>query len=490
MDSNLYKQLKIDLFLKQIQVLSQTNKITPKQVYIQLINQEIVEKERSQDLSDVFNNLQIINKYNDKMDVFVNPNWNYFCQLISKNVKQFYHMNPIKIYIPLKYENIESSVQRIFTFINSNNIEHCSKLSRQVRVDDLVIRVYNKNDADKIIEFVNNDEELSNNMYNPNAFCINEGKVGLTMDRNLSYNETLSQYICDYISIVNDQNIFANYYGFQNYLEDELNQLVVKEEISKQILMCQKKERRIMPQYLQTLEEITKVILMNMKSLSKDSFYNYFDEINTEEYNKQKSEEYKDFVYQKMMNESYLLFKEVVSIIANKYGYKNTKEALENYKNTGDINYITRTNNAREKVSTSKTFKTFINLINLEKEIDRLMPKFKEREIRTPKEIILEEVCKTTYEVCQVPERNYCGKAQVARALIRMHNNDYMSITRTNKARKMAQEHIKPEEVPEILKRSLETNGYIIENESDLYELYATHIEYLCSIKNLKRGRN
>ena len=31
-------------------------------------------------------------------------------------------------------------------------------------------------------------------------------------------------------------------------------------------------------------------------------------------------------------------------------------------------------------------------------------------------------------------------------------------------------------------------SGYIIETESDLYELYGTHIEYLCNKKNVGRG--
>ena len=42
----------------------------------------------------------------------------------------------------------------------------------------------------------------------------------------------------------------------------------------------------------------------------------------------------------------------------------------------------------------------------------------------------------------------------------------------------------------DIIIKSLENSGYIIENETDLYELYATHIEYLCNNEIKEVGYN
>jgi len=110
MDNNVLNQLKRDLFLKQIQLLSQTNNITHKQIYAQLISQEIPERERLIDISKIFNSLQENNKSNPKIDVFADPNWNYFCQFLSKNVIEKFNKNPIKIYVPLKKRNIEKNI--------------------------------------------------------------------------------------------------------------------------------------------------------------------------------------------------------------------------------------------------------------------------------------------------------------------------------------------------------------------------------------------
>jgi len=156
--------------------------------------------------------------------------------------------------------------------------------------------------------------------------------------------------------------------------------------------------------------------------------------------------------------------------------------------------YITEKNGLREKVENSKTFRTYINLFSeeeLEKEFERFKPqlsKEQQEKIKTEKEMILEQICKETYLSCQTEERGNSGKIQVAISLIRMKNNNYESVTRKNNAREIAQKHLKPKEIENIIKKSLETNGYIIENEEELYELYATHIEHICNRK-LGKGR-
>lgn len=486
-------KLRIDLFLKQIQLLSQSSRINQKQIYVQLASLNVPEEERNINLSQVFENLQEINKNNDKTDVFVDQKWSYFCQFRSKHANHIYSMNPIKLYIPLRQENLEQSVQKIITYIEQNNIEHCSKLAKQIRNDNFVIRVSKKEDADKIIEFVNNDQELSLNTREPNPFCIQEGKVGLAMDRSLSYNTILSQYIDSYIKLCNEQKVFASQEGFKDFLNIQLVQLTSKDNLADYIKMLEYSDIKNLPKSLQTVKEITTLLTKVMDGEQKESLYEYFEKIQEDlEYDEESmgytSGEYKDFDYVNLYNSGETLLKEIVNTMYEKYGLPHIRLALETYKNTGNAGYITRTDDLRNKVENSKILKTYISLIDIDGALNCLVPKVEVKETKSQDEIVLEEVCKSTYVACQTPEREYSGKTQVARSLIVMQQNNFDCVTRQNNARRVAKEQIDPSKIRETVIKTLVSNGYIIENEEDLYFLYATHIENLCLNNEKERG--
>lgn len=491
MQNNFNKKIEISTFLLQMQTLFikyDFNQSNIKHIYKKIVTLGIPQNDQKEKISTTFNLIQTNNKFNEKMNVFVAPYWKYFCQFKSHNFNKNYPINPIKIYIPLKRENIEISIQKIFDFINENNIEHTSKLASDVRVDDLVIRVTKKEDADKIIDFINKNEEL--NLYNPNPFCITDGKVGLTMDRGLSYNDILSKYIFYYLKEATKSKTIASYEGLKYFLERSLYQLKSKIDISEQIKFFEQDELDNLPVMLQNLEEITSIIIKNLDFATKKDLYEEFDKINSEQYNEKQSQEYGKFDYIKMGAENNQLLKEIIETMVEKYGEISTKKNILLYRDTRDIGYITKTNDLRKKVAESKTFQTYINYIDLEQKINSLMPKKIElSEVKLSKESILEYICKETYIAFQTPEKLNSGTIQVASALIHMSNGNYNRITRTNNARMLAKENISPEEVKFLVEKILEANGYIIENEVDLYQLYATHIEYLCNNDKMKRGR-
>lgn len=495
MENNFRKKIEINTFLTQMQTLFIKYNLTErdvKSIYAHLVTVGIPEREKKQDLSESFDILQNYNQNNEKMNVFVAPNWRCFCQFVSKNANKAFGINPIKLYIPLKKQNIENNVQRIFDFINQNNIEHRSKLARQTRVDNLVIRVLNKEDADKIINFVNNDLELTKDMYEPNPFCINEGKVGLAMDRSLSYNDTVSKYILNYIKEETERKNIVSYQGFVNYVQRNLYKLKAKQDLSEYINKFANNEQLYeLPTYLQNLEEITTIILKNLEGQPKKSLYQEFERQNSQEYLEKQANEYYEFDYTKMYTENNALLQNIITTMVRKYGEHGTRINLKRYKETGDSGVITRTNNLREIVENSKTFRTYLGLINIDREFDILMPKRNEDlvlETKLSKEAILEMACKETYLRAQ--KIDYDGQSQVAMALINASKNkDYQWFTRTNNARRQIQENIAPDQIEEVIRKSLEANGYIIENDVDLYELYATHIDYLCNNSEVKRGR-
>lgn len=493
MQNDFNKKIEISTFLLQMQTLFikyDFTELNIKHIYKKLVTIGIPQNDQNEKISDIFNFIQEKHKFNEKMKVFVAPYWKYFCQFKSQKSNQIHLMNPIKLYIPLKRKNIEYSVQKIFAYINENNIEHASKLASDVRVDDLVIRVSKKEDAEKIINFINNDEELKQNMYDPNPFCINDGKVGLAMDRSLSYNDVLAKYIFYYIKESTNNKTIVSYEGLKYFIDRNLFQLKSKIDLSEQIKLFDQDKLDALPLYLQNLEEITTLISQNLEFANKEALYKEFEKTNSEYYNIEQSQEYGEFDYIEMGIENNKLLKDIITTMSEKYGEIATKKNIKLYRDTRDIEYITKTNNLRNKVAESKTFQTYINYIDLEREINLLMPKkTNTTEIKLSKESILENICKETYMAFQTPERAYSGTIQVASALIHITSGNYNRITRTNNARQLAKENIKPEEVKELVMKSLEKNGYIIENEVDLYQLYATHIEYLCNNNEVKKGR-
>lgn len=487
------KQNKIDFFLKEIQRLSKSYQVDKKQVYAQLIKFGIPYEERTT-LKEFFPTLIKENLNPKNLDVFVDERHSYFCQFKSKDCSLIYEMNPYKIYIPLKKQNIEKNIKKIFKFISSNNIPHASKLSARVRNDSLVIRVSNSNDANKIISFVNENINKQD-LYEPSPFSINENNVALSADRHLSYNETVANLIYEYIEKENKDNKIASYEEFRKFVANRLFVLQNKLDLSN-IIKEKNKDQDLseMPNsvYLSNLEEITHIILLNLYDSKVSEAEMYISSTNEASHLQQMNYEYKEFDnFQKDQD----LLKELIEVMIKKYGANYTKTALKEYKNERNINAITRTNNLRERVEESKSFLTYLNytndnylLINNYIQEHYQANKLQDNEeIKNFKEKLLEEVCTATYFACQTPEREFCGKLQVARLLIRMQCGDYKAITRTNNARQNAIDNIKPDEVYNLVKSSIEKNGYIIEDERDLYELYANHIEFIC--RPQQRGR-
>lgn len=88
-------------------------------------------------------------KNRSNIKVFVDDNWKYFCQFTNDDITINGTLDYIKLYIPLDLNHIEEGANRIFDFLERNNIKHHSKIATHVRVDDVVVRLYRKEDAMK-----------------------------------------------------------------------------------------------------------------------------------------------------------------------------------------------------------------------------------------------------------------------------------------------------------------------------------------------------
>ena len=123
-------------------------------IYHNLIMQGVNPKDKKIDLTPTFDKWKDFFKDYSNISVFVDPNWSYFCQFVSKDPTASMQPENIKVYIPLDGEHIERGVKEIMAFLANHSISHQSKVSKKIRFDDVVVRLANESDARKLLDFI------------------------------------------------------------------------------------------------------------------------------------------------------------------------------------------------------------------------------------------------------------------------------------------------------------------------------------------------
>lgn len=180
------------------------------------------------------------------------------------------------------------------------------------------------------------------------------------------------------------------------------------------------------------------------------------------------------------------LLLEIINTMINKYGNLGAKNAILKYKKDKKIEYITRAKDLRKKIKSSTNFNSYIDSISKEELENLINSKTKEdseqdieinsKEKTIDKISLLEEISKEIYK--SAINSSADGEKQVAISLIKLSNGQYEYITRSNDARTIAKENISSDEVENLIRTTLENEGYIIENDIDMYYLYANRIKY------------
>lgn len=185
--------------------------ITPNMVYTILINYGVLERENVENLFNIW-----IERFKQRpgINVFRTDDFRYFCQFVNGN---FNPRSAIKIYVPLKKHNLDENVTRIFDFIRSNNIMHYSKVAKEVRNDNVVIRVSNQKDATTIIDFINSNDDIKRSLNPVSPLTFSYKGIGVSRDGNLSYNMQL----CEIISSCLNKKMKLNVNSFSNYLKQK-----------------------------------------------------------------------------------------------------------------------------------------------------------------------------------------------------------------------------------------------------------------------------
>ena len=209
------------------------------------------------------------------------------------------------------------------------------------------------------------------------------------------------------------------------------------------------------------MEEITNLIIFSFNGSNFDDFKSYFYKL----IKNKKKNKYSSY---DNLDDCYDLFKELVESMYSIHGRDITKNNIKKYMLTSNCDYITRSNNLREKVISSKKFMIFLCKKSIDQEVDKIIDKY---EFDKEKDF-LEDICKDIYLLSD--DRNL-GKIQVARCLIRMEYGDYSTITRNNGLREKAYNGINSKDIIKLIKDSLNIDKEI--KLEKLYELYADYID-------------
>ena len=450
----------IEKLLQTLQEDLLSNNIDIDYIYSYLNNYEI---DNNIDITYTLNKINN-NKYN-KINLLDNS-----LEVISND---YVMDNTIVMNITIKEKNIVNIIDKIIKYLDKEKIQYKITISNKLINNNVNINLTNKLDIFKLSEYINkkiNKEDL----YQINPLYINDSKISYNLSTKLSYNYITAYYIYLFLNEIKDKHIVTSneFYSFMLKHSQNINEC---HDLSN-YLELNKEKNNI--DYLIDFEIITNELFEVIKRGTLENIFELNDLYNNIEYKDKLIDKYKSF-NDISLNET-LLNKIIIAMIT-KYGYQYTLNSLLEFSKSYNVNLITRTNNLRNEVINSTSFITYLNTINIKDKVDIINEDLDIKEEDLTSDLILENICKETYLSCQNEEKKYSGKIQVARSLIRLTYGDYSGITRTNNARKIAKEKLLPEEIEEIIKISLEKNGYIIESESDLYELYATHISHICN---------
>lgn len=160
-------------------------------------------------------------EYNPNVFAFNDPGWPYFFQFVHGNMHNSDEY--VKLYIPLDSKHLYEGANILFDYIASLNIDHCSKISKKIRSDNVIVRLrkgdyYN---AMKIINFIKSNKYLNEGLNKTNPFVPTICGIGIMDESGISYNSEIAMRIRDYINFCVNRNITnVDAKSFTNWMKE------------------------------------------------------------------------------------------------------------------------------------------------------------------------------------------------------------------------------------------------------------------------------
>ena len=322
-------------------------------------------------------------KNRSNIKVFVDDNWKYFCQFTNDDITINGTLDYIKLYIPLDLNHIEEGANRIFDFLERNNIKHHSKIATHVRTDDVVIRLYRKEDAMKLQDFVSRDNYIMEGMLKVNPFCFNNDGVGYSYDNMSSYNDYVSSLIADYINVAYANGASVDDINRNSFLRYAID---VGYDLVKMNSLLDSYDRKNKRVYLTDACVMNDLLKLSLQSNDINEYYSFYDRVRTFEsrknlervvlsrYNEQLTKNTANVIISSNNNvkeDKESLFKEFILVTMKKYflGYdkkepnKSGWAYIVSYIN-GKKEAVTRDCNLRERVNTNLSREDIYDIVN------------------------------------------------------------------------------------------------------------------------------
>jgi len=224
---------RVNQFLLDVYYAKQQQYINSKAVYSMLIRNDVEPNDIPLDNSQNGNFdrwCQRFGIYNGKnIETFVDPNWSYFCQFKNKHQEVMQNNDQVKVYIPLDGSHLTYGVEAIFDFLERNNIAHSSKVGKNVRFDDVVVRLGNLEDAEKLSQFISSNPYIQEGLIESNPFAVTKNGIAYASDREISYNSTVAAFVNLYVDDAiqrNDYSLFG-VDGFRKFILNYYNEVII-----------------------------------------------------------------------------------------------------------------------------------------------------------------------------------------------------------------------------------------------------------------------
>ena len=143
-------------------------------------------------------------EYEKNINVFNSPSWKYWCQFTNHGSAEEF----IKIYVPLDSEGLYECVEDIFKFMAKHNMYHQSKVAKELRNDNVVIRLHKGDEKSLrlLVDYINTNPRIQAHLNRPNPFLPSIDGIGILNETGISYTDELCKTITNFININRSKN--------------------------------------------------------------------------------------------------------------------------------------------------------------------------------------------------------------------------------------------------------------------------------------------
>ena len=271
-------------------------------------------------LKEVQNNIVSMYENNSKAIVLDSGGWIHIHIGANPNITLD---NAIKIYVPIDGTNADVVTKQVLDFLLENNIVSRNKVGSHVKGDAFVLRIFDKTDAKRVINFINEQVKLNPITGKEMPLTFKAGGVSVAMDGLTSYNQIATILIDNFAK----NNLGTDITGFKEFVH-ALNEQIINGDVDLFETMFKDQIRN--------LEEV------DNEQLAKANVYEVIDIIDKALNNNMSANEFVDYISE----------------------YQNTGKVNDVIKRITGTEVINENSNNQNRVVKPNIVKTFITKVN------------------------------------------------------------------------------------------------------------------------------